>query len=398
MRCLVRAAAAAVSILSLFGSAHAQSEPVQVPTPRADFHEVDRIKTDPVKDEPRCSNLDACYRTAQAARSEGVFIRYIPENNGLTQIDVLGCNYQVGRCSVQTASPGPNVLRDAKWSLPLGVPGQGLQYGQSTAAALDSIEANPKVGGYATLPRSVPLLAGALDWDQGFTIVATGYLDAHSAPATLWSLLGEDGALLFSLEWAGQFQLRRRATVPQEQSPRMMIDKPWDMKLDNLQRGVSPFRDRAPDRHAGLYEIYLTFLPDGKVRVDLFSVRETGRDRLIQHLQDTGAPVLSYPRQSQDPSAVPRWRPARYATAVRVQAGSTSGAWPDLLQLMLFQRPLDADEVLAYHHMNLFFGGTKKASTIDLRPGQLPCNTGAYIMSTSTERVPTVCGPRSGIR
>ncbi len=177
-----------------------------------------------------------------------------------------------------------------------------------------------------------------------------------------------------------------------------MTDAPWDLTLDGLQLGVPPFRERAPDRHTGLYEIYLTFRPDGKVRVDLFSVREIGRDRLIQHLQDPGAPVLAYPRQSQNPTADPRWIPARYPTAVRLRAGSVTGARPDLLQLMLFQRPLSADEILAYHRMNLFFGGTKKASTIDLRAGQLPCNTGAYIMSPATQSIATVCGARAGIR
>lgn len=304
----------------------------------------------------------------------------------------------MGRCSVQIASPRPNILRDFKWSLPLGIPGQGLQYGEHPIAALVTVDATPKVGGYATLPRDLPLLQGDLNWTRGLTVAATGYVDAHSAPATLWSILGEDGAPLFSLDWAGRFQLQRRATVASGLAPAMMTDVPWDLTLDGLKLGVPPFRDHAPDRHAGLYEIYLTFRPDGKVRVDLFSVRETGRDRLIQHLQNPGAPVLGYPRQSQDSSASPRWLPARYPTAARLQAGSVAGVRPDLLQVMLFQRPLSADEILAYHRMNLFFGGTKKASTIDLRAGQPPCNTGAYIMSLSAQSVATVLGPRAGIR
>lgn len=390
--------AALLSALSLVGVAHAQSGSEQPAASPSDLRHADWIETDAAQSEPICGDLDACYRTAQSARSEGLFIRYIPANNSQTQIDVLGCDYRAGRCSVLTASPGPNILRDFKWSLPLGVPGQGLQYGPSPTAAPEAVEANPQVGGYATLPRDLPLLRGALDWNTGFTVVATGYVDAHSAPAALWSILGEDGAPLFSLEWAGRFQLRRQATVPPGQTPAMMVDTPWDLTLDGLQRGVPPFRDRAPDRHAGLYEIYLTFRPDGKLRIDLFSVRETGRDRLIQHLQDPGAPVLSYPRQSQDSSANPRWLPARYPTAVRLQAGSVGGVRPDLLQLMLFQRPLNADEILAYHRMNLLFGGTKKASTIDLRAGQLPCNTGAYIVTPSLQSVATVCGPRAGIR
>ncbi|WP_191555744.1 hypothetical protein [Brevundimonas aurantiaca] len=254
------------------------------------------------------------------------------------------------------------------------------------------------MGGYATLPRDLPLLQGALDWKTGFTVVATGYVDAHSASATLWSILGENGAPLFSLEWAGRFQLRRQATVPLGRAPAMMVDTPWDLTLDGLQRGVPPFRDRTPDRHAGLYEIYLTFRPDGKVRVDLFSVRETGRDRLIEHLQDPGAPVLGYPRQSPNASADPRWLAPRYPAAARLQAGSVAGPRPELLQLMLFQRPLTTDEILAYHRMNLFFGGTKKMSTIDLRPGQRPCNTGAYINRSTAESIATVCGPRAGIQ
>ena len=395
---LIHAVAALLSAMSIVDAACAQSNPAPPAAVQSDLREAGLGEADAVQADPVCGDLDACYRTAQSARAEGLFVRYVPANNSQTQIDVLGCDYRVGRCSVQTASPGPNILRDFKWSLPLGLPGQGLQYGQHPTAVPASVDANPKVGGYATLPRDLPLLQGDLNWTRGFTVVATGHVDAHSAPATLWSILGEDGAPLFSLVWAGRFQLQRRATVASGQAPAMMTDVPWDLTLDGLQLGVPPFRDQAPDRHAGLYEIYLTFRPDGKVRVDLFSVRETGRDRLIQHLQDPGAPVLGYPRQSQDPSANPRWLPARYPTAARLQAGSVAGVRPDLLQVMLFQRPLSADEILAYHRMNLFFGGTKKASTIDLRAGQLPCNTGAYIMSPSTEHVATVCGPRAGIR
>ncbi len=132
---LIHALAALLSATSIVGAAHTQSNPASPAVVQSDLREAELVEAGAVQADPACGDLDACYRTAQAARAEGLFVRYLPMNNSQTQIDVLGCDYRVGRCSVQTASPGPNILRDFKWSLPLGSPGQGLQYGQHTAAA-----------------------------------------------------------------------------------------------------------------------------------------------------------------------------------------------------------------------------------------------------------------------
>lgn len=335
-----------------------------------------------------CNSLLGCYVDAKRAERGALVVRYSWKSPPFAwTVATMSCIFNA--CQ-ELPEVGERVLTRALWRYHSAdfTQGQGLQ-----TLVADPESFTTAVSGYATVPINAKLPTGKLSLDNGFTLEVTAFVSTNDAPATLLEI-SSGTQTIFGVEWLNnQMQIRRKATNGGPGEAGFSLDRPWDMDVDFIVHGVEPFRTSDQDRFPGMMEIYLTFTPDGKLRVDLLNVNSSSPDQQVTHLLDMGWPVADYPQQS---SGGPPWMPATYQSFDKISVGGRLPGTPHVLQLVAFERPLTSNEILGYHSRNLYFGGTGRSSVANLAVGQQPCNSGNFLNFPPGQFIPTACGKREG--
>lgn len=334
---------------------------------------------------PVCPNVYACYETALSKTEKIVTVRY-SDHGGAQQVEAVECGAFFVSCERQGEA---RVLEHtAGWT------SEGRYSGQGFVSADDARFSHYyALGGGNVLPLD---RASPTPW--GFTLALTFSVKDIRSSQRLLTLRDEAGTPVYAVDWrqtpeGGPYSLwlyRWATTGPGAQV--MMGDRPWDFDTGAVIYG--PRNGGASPTPSDLFEIYLTFRPDGKAEVDMFSISNTSRDFLISHLQDTGFPVQSYPVQP----AEGRWAPPVYRTVRTAVVGNDDGSPTPVMQVVHFGLALTLDERIGFHSRNLFYDMAGKEGTRHLTVGMRPCNSGEFLQRTQAETYWTVCGPRSGIR
>lgn len=336
-----------------------------------------------------CNSLLDCYTAATKAQRAALLVRYSWDSPPFDWfIATMSCSFQI--CQEVQPGAGERVLTGALWRYHR----EDFAHGQGLMVSNKSFDSTTSaLSGYATIPVKTQLRTGGLSLGAGFTIEATAFVSVKDNPATLLEVSSGDRSIL-GVEWSnGQMQIRRKATNDASGEAGFSLDRPWDMDMDFILHGIEPFRRSGEDPFPGLIEIYLTFTPDGKLKIDLVNVNDTSADQQITHLLDMGFPVAEYPQQT---SQNPPWTPARYQEFDRITIGGRLPGTPHVLQLIGFQRPLTSNEILGFHSRNVFFGGTGRSSVAGFSVGQQPCNSGNFLNFPPGQFITTPCGKRDG--
>ncbi|MBU1345421.1 MAG: hypothetical protein KKA16_00550 [Alphaproteobacteria bacterium] len=333
-----------------------------------------------------CTTLDQCYIQAGQKVERVLTVQY--EDVEITQTATsVDCQGLYVSCQDLGEAVALRSQR-ATWNSVSGISGQGF-----------ISEQNGRFTGYSGLRplERMPLNLSGVG-PAGFTIALTFSLTNPIHSQRIVSLLDENGNVAYAVDWTqGYYRgpyfmwLRRWATTGSGDDI-LLEDRPWDYHSDTVTRGPREFQARPSP--ADLFELYLTFRPDGKVEADWFSISNTSRDFLISHLQDSGVPVITYPTQPEQGA----WSAPSYRNFRTLVVGANQQSDVPILQAVHFREALTMNQRIAFHSRNLFYNMQGKEGTAHLAPDQRPCNSGWFLQTLENETFETVCGPRHGLR
>lgn len=340
-----------------------------------------------------CTNATTCFRTALDS-SETLTVGYAQLGEDLAAVKVYGCKKT--SCSFANFGLGVNSIFNqripAPWEFTFGKDGQGFHRVGFTNGATR-----------AYFSEFSTISAGSMwkpeeKYPEEFTVAIT-FAAGYGGSQELFSLMENRNADApdFTASWDGRLILERIQTDGSSYT----IDMPWDMTGDVLDNGISPFNlhdnswaPRFYEPNIRLVEMYFRFRKDGKVQVDMASLRAFSPEILVSHLQDMGLPIYQYPDDLIECTPEPgeKWCSPDYQPweFLRVGTGVT--------QISIFNRVLLDNEVMAFHTNNMYYRVANPSYDESRWHDTLPCNSGEWMNITRQQWMHTPCGSRYGTK
>lgn len=341
-----------------------------------------------------CTDVDSCFQSA-IRDSETVTMGYSTEFYGSKMNVVGGYRCKAASCVIAYGPADWILYPEVRKNFPVlasrdskfGVDGQGFHQ-------LPNWQRPATYSGFSTLRPGLTWHPVKNNLEE-FTVAVTFFAGDAGSSQEIFSLAGDEDGMYapFTASWDGRLILE---TI-QADGYSYTVDVPWDMTADVVDKGISPYNlhtddwERKPkEPDVRLVELYFRFSEDGKLRIDMASLRAYSPELLVSHTVDMGLPVYEYPTPfSCEPPAGQRFCEVLYVDWKGLRLGS------GVTQISFFDRRLLDDEVMAFHVKNFYFKEAREPYS-ELWNRTLPCNSGEWMNITRDWWMHTPCASRHG--
>lgn len=247
---------------------------------------------------------------------------------------------------------------------------------------------------------------------KDYTIAVTFYA-VDKGNIKLFTVQSSKGEELYTASWDGPagrlvLEAKNPHDVDGDIPGTKVMDLPWDMTAKVINKGISPFNlgstdwnTTAAEPSPGLVELYFRFGSDGKVRIDMATLKADTRELMVSHTQEMGRYVSHYPSQTKSMPSSSEWEPPTYIDMKYLEVGKY------VTQISVFNKLLTDNEVMGFHASNLYFDEIRSSYDVLDWHDKLPCNSGEWMnklrydagsKNYADKNIDTVCGSRYGTR